>query len=206
MSTSFSPYSSQPLRRFGNAERAKGLLNTSESPEDFELRIAQSQLLVQLLTRIGYAVWQAAECEDTLAHYIVVRTRSSQGIGERGGLDLLRKAQSRTFGHMLRELRDAKILSSSLEARLSRLVEERNWLVHRAKRENRGVLSDLTQFNKLVERIDQIASDALELHKELGAELEEFVVASGVDRAEIDIEAAKLTAAWGISSGRPSER
>lgn len=169
----------------------------SESPEDFELRVARSQLLVQLLTRIGYAVWQAAECEDTLAHYIVVRLRASIGIGEREGLDLLEKARTRTFGHMLRELKDANVLSSEIESRLATLVDERNWLVHRAKRENRGVVHDLARFDQLVARIDRIASEALELHKQLSAELEQFVVRAGVDRQQIDVEAAKLAAAWG---------
>ena len=169
----------------------------SESSEDLQLLLAQNQLLVQMLTRVGYAVWQAAECEDTLAHYVILRLRASKGIGEREGLDLLAKAQSRTFGHTLRELKDASVLSPAIEARLSKLVDDRNWLVHRAKRENRGVLNDLTRFDQLVARIDGIASEALELHKELAAELEEFAVQAGVDRREIDIEAANLSAAWG---------
>lgn len=169
----------------------------SESLDDFELRVARSQLLIQILTRVGYAVWQAAECEDTLAHYIVIRLRSAQGIGEEAGLALLEKAQSRTFGNLLHELRTAGILSSDHEERLSKLVDERNWLVHRAKRENRGVLNDIERVDPLIARIDHIADEALALHKSLAAEIEEFVVDSGVDRSVIDVEAARLAETWG---------
>ena len=162
-----------------------------------ELQIAQASALAALLQHVGYALWQAAECEDTLAHLIVLRLRDSRGIGEAAGAVLLQKAQKRTLGHLLQELRENGMLEGDVEQRLQVLLEERNWLVHRAKRESRGVLNDPAQFESLVARITRMADEATQLHSLLGSRLEDFVVASGVDRSVIDAEAAKLLRSWG---------
>ena len=164
---------------------------------DDDRRRAEAELLAQVLTRVGYALWQASELEDTLAHYVVVRLRSSRAIGEEEGTKLLMKAQSRTFGHLLKELRDAGIFETPLEARISTLLEERNWLVHRAKRENRGILNNMQSLDALVERLDRIGAEATQLNSLLGQELERFVIASGVDRSYVDREANALLKRWG---------
>jgi hypothetical protein len=165
--------------------------------DDSELDIAKAQLLAQLLSRVGYAVWQAAECEDTLAHYIVLHLRAAKGIGKAEGLKILEKAQNRTFGHLLKELREQGVLDPYLEERASGLLAERNWLVHRAKRESRGVLNDATRLNELIDRLDRIGKEAVRLNAILESELEEFVVNSGVDRSRIDSEAVRLQKSWG---------
>jgi hypothetical protein len=169
----------------------------SPSDPSNDLRAAQAELLTQLLARVGYAVWQAAECEDSLAHYLVVRLRSARGVGEEKGRDLLEKAQSRTFGHLLKELREKGVLKPELEVRLVGLLDERNWLIHNAKRTNRGVLNDMQIFDALANRIDALATEALELNKLLQQELEEFIVKAGVDRGAIDREADALLKRWG---------
>jgi len=165
--------------------------------DHFALEIARSQVLTQLMARVGFAVWQVAECEDTLAHYVVIRLRESKGVGEEQGRELLAKHQGRTFGQLLGDLRKAGILDPSVEARASKLLAERNWLIHDAKRENRGLPNDLERVGAMTERLDWIADEALALNKILEAELEEIVVASGVDRKRIDEEAAKLRQKWG---------
>ncbi|HET7550447.1 MAG TPA: hypothetical protein VFK04_04105 [Gemmatimonadaceae bacterium] len=158
---------------------------------------AQASLLAALLQRVGYALWQAAECEDTLAHYVVTRVRSSRGIGEAGGCALLEQVRKKTFGSLLKELKKAGVLESDLEQRLGPLLDERNWLVHRAKRESRGVLNDLAKLDRLVARLDHLAEEATDLNQILAVRLEEYIVTAGVDRAMIDREAARLIAEWG---------
>lgn len=173
------------------------LTQTPQDPADFELAQAEVSLLAALLQRVGYALWQAAECEDTLAHYVVVRVRSSRGIGEAAGHALLEQVQRKTFGSLLQELRAAGVLESDMELRLGPLLDERNWLVHRAKRESRGVLNDLAELDRLVARLDRLAEEATDVNQILAVRLEEFIVTAGVDRAMIDREAAGLIAAWG---------
>jgi hypothetical protein len=70
-------------------------------------------------------------------------------------------------------------------------------MVHRAKRESRGVLNDMAKLNALVARLDAVAGEATEINSLIEHELEEFVVLAGVDRARIDAEAAALVRQWG---------
>ncbi len=62
-----------------------------------ERRFQEAALLSELLVRVGYAVWQAAECEDTIANYVAMRLRSVRGVGEVKGREALAKARSRGF-------------------------------------------------------------------------------------------------------------
>lgn len=164
---------------------------------DGDEELEKEVLVAQLLARVGYAVWQAAECEDSLAHYVVVRLRAARGVGAKRGRDLLEKAQSRTFGHLLKELRSSGTLPSHLIPRLEQLLEDRNWVVHRAKRESRGVYNDMARYNELTARLDEIGAEATSLNSTLEGELEEFIVQSGINRTIIDAEAAVLLKSWG---------
>lgn len=157
----------------------------------------QGALLLQMMARVGYAVWQAAEVEDGLAHFVAIHLRSARGIGKAKGLAVLQKEQGRTFGQLYKELHDADVLPSDLDARLSLLVDDRNWLVHRAKRDSRGVLNDEARYDALMERLGAIGVEATTLNSALEREMEEFIVSSGVDRSTIDAEAAALVKQWG---------
>src|SRR3954470_12887409 len=104
------------------------MTEAQQSDDPFELRLARADILSALLARVGYTFWQLSECEDTVAHYLVIRLKAARGIGEDVGEQLLSNAQKRTFGSLLGELRDAGVLQASLETRLLALLEERNWL------------------------------------------------------------------------------
>jgi hypothetical protein len=172
----------------------------AHNPSDYDdlgLRLIQANRLAALLQRVGYALWQIAECEDTVAHYVVLRLHATQGMGEQAGMALLASAQGRTFGNLLSELRNRGVLEGDLEARIGRLVEDRNWLVHRAKRENRGILNDSAAYDALLERLTALADEATDLHILMASRLEAYAIEAGVDSAQIDREAAALRKAWG---------
>lgn len=171
--------------------------STDSDANEPDLQFATVGLLTALLTHVGYAVWQAAECEDTVAHLVVVHLRKARGIGEPAGLRVLGKEQSRTFGSLVSELKRNGVLEESVQTRLTALADERNWLVHRAKRENRGLLHDLPNLDRVVSRIAELAHEATELNTLLGLKFEEVVLASGVPKETIDAEAEALLAEWG---------
>ena len=78
------------------------------------------------------------------------------------------------------------------------MLEQRNWLVHRAHRENRGILASMEQVKKLLQQCETIAIRSIELNKTLATELERYVRESGVDPAIIDAEADRLARSWGL--------
>ncbi len=165
--------------------------------DDFEMRMARAGLLTALLERVGYTFWQLSECEDAVAQYLVVRLKATKGMGEEPGTKLLESVRRRTFGSLLKELRDNGVLPPALQGRIEELLEERNWLVHRSKRESRGVLFKSEQFDQLVARLATIADEALAVQKLVAEAIEEYVVGNGVDRAQIETEAARVVREWG---------
>ena len=111
--------------------------------------------------------------------------------------ELLDNAQRRTFGSLVHELTEHGVLDPTLESRLAGLLDDRNWLVHRSKRESRGVLFRSADFERLVERLDRIANEASEVQKLVAAATEEYLITQGVDRSQLDAEAARLAQSWG---------
>jgi len=71
-------------------------------------------------------------------------------------------------------------------------------LVHSARRETRGALSDEARFGDLIVRLDRTADRALTLTKQLAHVIDEFVRQAGVSPALLDAEAERLTRSWGF--------
>ena len=173
--------------------RAFGMSATDE----YDPAVAKASALSALLQLVGYAIWQVAECEDVLAHWVVISLRPTQGIGETAAAPIVEGVQRKTFGQLMAELRRAEVLDSELQARVDGLLAERNWLVHHSKRESRGVLHKPDQFDALVDRLKQLAEEATEVGGVLGQRLEKFVVEAGVDPMLIEEEATRLAREWG---------
>lgn len=160
--------------------------------------IQKAAKLSTLMQAVGFAVWQVQSLEDTAASYLVIRVRGKKGIGAEKGEALLQDAQGLTFGMLVGELTRAGVLDEGLAGQLDRIVKERNWLVHRARRETRGVLSNDTLYDALLGRAERLGQDAEALLKQLSDACLAFVVASGISRAQLDQAADKIARAWGL--------
>jgi HEAT repeat protein len=147
---------------------------------------------------VGFAIWQLQELENTTARYVVVRLREVRGVGKERGEAISAEIEQLPLGPLLSQLLQAQVIQEELSDHLKKLLSERNWLVHRARRENRGVLSNEDHFLRLMARLQDIADDALALHKTLATEMEEYVVRSGVSRELIDRESERLFRSWGF--------
>jgi hypothetical protein len=157
----------------------------------------QAELLAPLLQRVGYALWQLAEAEDAAVSYFVIRISPVRGVGNATAAPILEAAAKQTFGWLIARLREAAALEPALADELQTLVTERNWLVHRAKRENRGVLHRPNEYADLSRRLDKLAEGATDLQGRLANEIEAYVRSTGVPRAGIDAEAERLRREWG---------
>ena len=167
----------------------------SDSPEEL---LKKAELLAAAMERVGHAVWQVQALEDTLAHYVVVRVRGVERIKQDQADVLLASAQKRTMGALITELEKAGVVPDGLNERLRPVLEERNWLVHHARRETRGMLSKPEVYNTLQIRAEALMDESLALNKSLAAELESFVLTLGVSQEAIDTAAERLMKQWGI--------
>lgn len=162
------------------------------------LRESAAVRLEPLMQAVGFTLWQLQELENTTSSYVAVRVREAKGIGIERGQALSAEVEKLPLGKLLAELTKAKVIGTELSSELREVLEERNWLVHRARRETRGVLSDEALFSEVMTRLDHLAEHSLQLTKRLGNEVEEYVVRSGVSRDFISGEAERLARAWGF--------
>jgi uncharacterized protein YutE (UPF0331/DUF86 family) len=166
---------------------------------NFETRVELSERLASLMQSVGFSLWQLQELEGTVATYLVVRVQARRGTGVSHGNSLLKQAEGRTLGALLKDLAKSGVIEDRLSSDLREMLEERNWLVHRARRENRGVLSNNKLLAELVNRLQSIAERSLAIQKSLAADLEHYVLDAGVGRTGIEREADRLIHEWGLS-------
>ncbi len=161
-------------------------------------REAQAARLSAITQRIGFAVWQLQELEWTTATYVVIKRHAQRGIGADRGAELLDAAGKRTFGSLLKELADSGILDPGVAERLNSALGERNWLVHRSRRDNRGVLASDERCAALVAKLERLSNEALALLKYIGQLIEQHALQSGVSEGLIERESERLLVQWGI--------
>jgi hypothetical protein len=154
--------------------------------------------LDRVTSAIGFALWQLQELEWAIAHYVVIRLHAKRGLSPKSGCKTLEEVGKRTFGSLLNELSAAGALEPKLVERLKATLHERNWLVHRSRREDRGVLNSEERCATLVAKLKCIAKEALALLRQVLELAEQQVVQSGVSEEAIDRETARLLAEWGI--------
>lgn len=157
--------------------------------------LQQADRLSVVTQRIGYALWQLQELEGVAAHYVVLVTQVQRGMGETGNA-LLSAALKLPFGATLKQMMNAGLLESSLEGRFKNILNERNWLVHKSRGASRDAIHSEAAMQKVVERVDAMAEEALSLLRELGSLCERYVQDRGVSKHFIDEQANALLEQW----------
>jgi hypothetical protein len=163
-------------------------------------RLADGDRLALISQRVGFALWQLQELEGVTATYLVLVARAKKGMGASAGEALVAEAKSKTFGITIHDLRKAGKMPARLEASVTHLLAERNWLVHGSRASSRSAVRRDDACMALVDRIEAICAEAKALMKAFAALVEEFVVSEGVSIATTDTMAAKIIGEW--RSGR----
>lgn len=137
-----------------------------------------------LFSSIGSSIWHIQNLEEALNICITIK----KDIKYRGSMspekaeEILSKHRKNTLGCSLRNSKEAKIFSITLQDRLDRFKDERDWLVHRSVFQNRDDLYVDNKRYALIEKIRLISKEAIELQKLVSKDLEYFVVAQGVSQ------------------------
>jgi hypothetical protein len=101
-----------------------------------------------------------------------------------------------TLGNLLADLRERPEVSADLTKRLGAFVDDRNWLAHRMFYEHHADLFSSARAAALGSRVEGIGDRALVLNKEIGALLDQTVLAWGVPKADFEAQAKKLFESW----------
>jgi hypothetical protein len=164
--------------------------------ESLQQRIQMAERLAVITQRLGFVLWQLQELEGISALYFVLVAQARQGTGLAEGQTLVETALRKTFGATIREMTKADLLSVELETRLTRLLSERNWLVHKSRTTNRSAVHNDGSMQQLLLRLGSIADESDTLLHEFGALAERHVKQRGVSAQYIQAKADALLEQW----------
>lgn len=146
--------------------------------------------------RVGFVLWQIQELENILAHYLVILTKATKGMGLDAGEALIAEALSKPFGATISQIIKGGLLSSELESRFKALLSERNWLVHSSRITSRSAIHNEKSMNELLKRLHDIDKESLLLMNKISTLVEQFVKQHGVSSREIEDGARLILEKW----------
>jgi len=117
-------------------------------------QLEKANRLSTITQNVGFTLWQIQELESISAQYFVLLAKAKKGMGQTEGNNLIQKAQSKTFGSTIHEITKAGLISSALETRFTKILSERNWLVHNSRRDSRNAIHSDKIALALVSRLE----------------------------------------------------
>jgi hypothetical protein len=160
--------------------------------------IEQVTMLDDVARQIGYAVWDLQELEWMLGRLWVLTRPDIRGAGPEVAAPVLERADKRTFGTAFRELIGAGLFDSDLAARLGEIVDERNWIVHRSRRDNRGIVNSRARCAAFLARLERAQEESAELRELVFALVTRETAAVGTQQDVVDRQADRLLQEWGF--------
>lgn len=159
-------------------------------------QLAKADRLAAITQSIGFALWQLQELEGVAAGYFVLLAQAKKGMGLAEGNALVDKAQGKTFGTTLHQIAKADLVTPEIEERFTKLLAERNWLVHRSRADSRNVIHNDKAMNALLARLEAMSDESLALLKFIDAETTAFVQSHGVSMDYVAQVSKQLLEQW----------
>jgi len=153
-------------------------------------------VLSDILSRVGFALWQIQSLEFTIAHYLVMVHKLEPGVARNTAEKVFEDTSKKTLGNLLAELRKHEHPSSSLVKNLESFVPKRNWLVHSSRHVSQLHVYTASKRHILLRRLDNIADDALVVMKEFSIAMEAHLATHGITRKQVDSIADRIMKSW----------
>ncbi|WP_318345681.1 hypothetical protein [Flagellimonas baculiformis] len=136
-----------------------------------------------LYTFLGESLCAVQILEDALSHSIVLKKTEPDQKKEAD--ELLKKQRKYTLGKAINIIKQESLFPKPLEIELSKLLTERNWLIHNCITENKDDLKSDSYFEKLSERIKDITLKAHKLQISIELDLIEYSEKKGIDMTNV---------------------
>jgi hypothetical protein len=140
---------------------------------------------------IGKAIWHAQHFEGAISGFIVLCLKLPPSRDAAEIDEVVESLDKKTMGALIAELRCGRknAATSEFEQRVYRLLDERNWLVHKSLQTNGNDIYDETKALTLIQRIEAFADECLALQTAFGEHVIVWMESQGFTREEIDAEA-----------------
>lgn len=148
-----------------------------------------SEKEISLYGFLGESLCAVQILEDALSHSIVLKKTEPEQKKEAD--NLLKKQRFYTFGKAIIIVKKESLLPKTLEIELSKLLTERNWLIHESITNDKKDFKSDNYFNKLFERIKAITLKAHQLQISIEQDLIEYSEKKGVDMSKVKIDINK---------------
>ena len=134
----------------------------TSSSSDMNLNTPDAILarFIDLSRAMGEALWCIQGVEDILAKHYVVACKLSGNEPEEDMNAHFEEQFRNTLGRMVKVFKKDSTPSDELSQRLDRFTFERNWLVHRFRREEYGKLVSPSSFPNLIKRVLDLRDEA----------------------------------------------
>lgn len=132
---------------------------------------------------LGESLCAVQILEDALSHSIVLKKTEPDQKKEAD--NLLKKQRSYTLGKAISIVKKESLLPKPLEIELSKLLTERNWLIHKSITDNKKEFKSDSYFNKLFERTKAITLKAKTLQISIELDLIKYSEKKGIDMSKV---------------------
>lgn len=131
---------------------------------------------------IGKCIWHIQYVEDALHTLLTLKVeiKTPGVVAENKAYELLKKHRRATLGTALRTAKENRSLPDDLFARLSKLKEERDWLVHRSQHQDGDNLYTDNGRQAVFQRLEALQAEAVSLQPAIYDQIRAFVESHGV--------------------------
>ena len=140
---------------------------------------------------MGKTLWEIQGVEQIMAKYYAIVFK----LDESPTIEEINKEFDENFihtaGRLLVLLRKAGVENNVAIDKLEKFVSERNWLVHKLRREDYLSLTNQEGFEKVLKRVQALESHSIELILTFHNKLTEYFVGLGTPRELIEQEQEK---------------
>lgn len=155
-----------------------------------------NERLIQIQSSLGKALWQIQAFEDTLAYLIALVLRIPPRVSLEEVEAIIDNVRSGTLGKLLKDMKKAISFDDTFETFMSKILEERNWLVHRSWRTHGDFLAQEQEFVDLRYRLSRLTADAKEFNEFFVGIIESWARARGVTETEIESLSKEFADVW----------
>lgn len=144
--------------------------------------------LNDLYCLMGKCIWYVQYVEDALHTLLALKVEIKVAgvVAEKQANELLAKHRRSTLGTALRIAKEHNVLPASLFNRLTKLKEERDWLVHRSQNQDGRNLYTEPGRMDVLERLESLYEETIFLQSEIAEQVHSFVLSCGIKKEQIE--------------------
>jgi len=137
---------------------------------------------------MGKCIWYVQYVEDALHTLLALKVeiKVPGAVAEEQANDFLAKHRRSTLGTALRIAKEHKALPDPLFNRLTKLKEERDWLVHRSQNQDGRNLYTDSGRKDVLDRLESLYKETKLLQSEIAEQVHTFALSCGIKKEKIE--------------------